>query len=761
MTATAAVTIGAMGIWANTAGAATAPVPVFPDNIVVFPDRDFVSVEGYMGYPGATALIEVNRPGVGIVGSAEAIVSGTDVAFEINHPGGYCWGNGTGVDVTPDIQPGDEVTLSIGGEALNTTTVLDVQASDSEVQLDGTTMLVRGHIADNVPADQMEQRIIEPALRDTPIGKRDIRATFGDFQPGPNGGYISKLEVDRATDSFLATYVFDDPAVAQIAAAATGERAMAWQQVDIDANRQGLTIAEFGEPGGPGMGGCPNGPQQSGPPAPDKIVAVPQSNGTAIRVDWALPTAIPGTAPITGYRVRAVDQNTSGGGTIHTEIGRRIDDPAVSGITIDGLDPSRDYLIEIASISDVGESFPAATAIPLVDGLAPVITASPAGGSFPQARQLTLSADEPGVDIYVTISTDGNPPVDPIDNAGGADPSATAYTGPITISESSIVKVGGFDPSGNPSVVQTLVFNITNDPTAATTAITSATVGLEQVELTWNAADPVFPGATIVKYVVTAYDQASGGAVLATQQFDGPGTTGVVAGLTPNVDHWFTVAAVNSVNSTPGPESDRFGPVAPKGAVVAEAGPAQTGVARNTAVQLNGAGSSEGDTITYQWSQLVAPNGLELMEPTNPLYVPITNATQLVAGFTLPLYTSAMGNPATALHFQLRVTDTASGDSITDVVSITPRTDTVTIASARFKANDFRVSGTGAINGATILVRGLHPTTGVMTTYGQATVVAGAWEVRLRNGAAPTAAPTQVFADSNQGATVGPTPVTR
>ena len=40
---------------------------------------------------------------------------------------------------------------------------------------------------------------------------------------------------------------------------------MSWQEEDADGNRQGLTIAEYGEAGGPGMGGCPAGP---GDPAP-------------------------------------------------------------------------------------------------------------------------------------------------------------------------------------------------------------------------------------------------------------------------------------------------------------------------------------------------------------------------------------------------------------------------------------------------------------------------------------------------------------
>src|SRR4051812_21583021 len=80
---------------------ASAAVPAFPDNLVLFPDRDFVSVEGFQGHAGETALVEIKRAGK-LMGSAKAVVSGEDVAFEINHPGGVCWGNDTTLKVTPD-----------------------------------------------------------------------------------------------------------------------------------------------------------------------------------------------------------------------------------------------------------------------------------------------------------------------------------------------------------------------------------------------------------------------------------------------------------------------------------------------------------------------------------------------------------------------------------------------------------------------------------------------------------------------------------
>ena len=73
----------------------------------------------------------MTRPGVGVVGSAIGEVSGGDVAFEINHPGGYCWGDGTGLNVTPDIQAGDVVSLSFDGMRDAATTTLDVAANDA------------------------------------------------------------------------------------------------------------------------------------------------------------------------------------------------------------------------------------------------------------------------------------------------------------------------------------------------------------------------------------------------------------------------------------------------------------------------------------------------------------------------------------------------------------------------------------------------------------------------------------------------------
>src|SRR3954447_13298416 len=121
VTATLAVGLTAAGLGGAALVANAAPA-AFPDNVVVFPDRDFITIEGYQNHIGETGLVEITRDGK-VIGSAKGVVEEGDVAFEVNHPGGYCWGAGTGLNVTPDIRPGDKATISFNGiEAGDTTT---------------------------------------------------------------------------------------------------------------------------------------------------------------------------------------------------------------------------------------------------------------------------------------------------------------------------------------------------------------------------------------------------------------------------------------------------------------------------------------------------------------------------------------------------------------------------------------------------------------------------------------------------------------
>ncbi|TFD62127.1 hypothetical protein E3T39_03760 [Cryobacterium suzukii] len=431
--------------------AANAAVPTFPDNIVVFPNRDFVVLEGYQNHLGETATVEVSRAGVGVIGSAQAVVQAGDVAFEINHPGGVCWGAGTGLQVTPDILPADTVSVKFGATAAGDTLVQDVFVTGRAVR-SGTTVTVTGHIGATVNRAQVEQRIIEPALVPTTVQRRDVRAVPGPMTPAPKGGYRSSLEFDlNGPNTFTATYIFDQLDAAQLAADAGGERAMGWQAEDINANRQGLTIAEFGEPGGPGMGGCPNGPLASGPPGPTNVAAT--KAGTGIALTWTPAQAIPGTPAITGYRAAAVGQTVTNNEQV--EIGKRITGQGATGTTITGLAAGETYDVYVVAVSSVGETFPAVHAIPATDSTAPTVTATPAGGTFATAQSVTLSANETGSDIYYTV--DGT---DVVLAGGVISDSATLYTGAIPVTTSATLTFNAFDPAGNVSATGQAVFTI-------------------------------------------------------------------------------------------------------------------------------------------------------------------------------------------------------------------------------------------------------------------------------------------------------------
>jgi Chitobiase/beta-hexosaminidase C-terminal domain/Fibronectin type III domain len=735
-----AVTVSLVATGFVTATLASADVPSAPSNLVVFPNRDFVTVEGYQDRIGQTATIEVRR-GTGIVGSAQAVVVAGDVAFEINHPGGACWGAGTGLNVTPDIQPGDVTSISFDGVVVADTIAQDAYVTaDSAVSttnLTGDTVTITGHSGAGVITANTEQRIIEPALTDTAIGRRDVRALPGPVVPSDKGGYSSGMTFDAVAATFTATYVFDDPAVATIVAAAGGARLMAWQVVDGAGNRQGLTIAEYGELGGPGMGGCPNGPLQTGPAGPTSVSAANVAGG--VKLTWTPAVAVPGTPEITGYRATAIAQTSTNGEQI--EVGRRIAGQASTGTTIIGLSGTETYTIEVVSVSSVGLTFPPVTAIPVTDIVAPTVSASPAGGTFAIPQQVTLAANEPGSQIYYTL--DGTDPV----QIDGLSLTAVSYTAPLNVSATgpTTIKYVAFDPTGNVSLIGVQTYTITNTPTPDAPAfVANPVLGNGQITLSWTATDPTITGYGVQVY---AADGTAVGAVKNTTV-----KTLVVSGLVEGTPYFFTVKAQN-VNGY-GLESAKLGPLSPQGAVVANAGPDQTAAVRNTVVRLTGAGSTVG---TYAWTQL-ATGTVNPIATTSPDRVTLAGAGTLSPSFTLPYYKYPMANQP--LTFRLAVTGPTG--TRTDVVVITPRSDVVTIDSATWRSSQLRIRGTATTAGSIVTVRSTPNAAGVVTVHGTATVNAlGTWELRIRNGAAlPRTLPGPVFADSNRGGTAGPFTVT-
>ena len=517
--------IGAIG--------ASAAVPTFPNNLVVFPDRDFLAVEGYQDHIGETALIEVTR-GDRVIGSAKSVVAEGDVAFEVNHPGGVCWGNETDLNVTPDIRPGDKVTIKFDGDNYGDTTVQDTYVT-ADPAIEGSTVTVKGLVADSVNRSQMEQRIINPDLVDTAIGRRDVRALPGPLTPSDKGGYASSLTFDGRT--FTATYVFDNAADAQIAAGSDGARSMAWEQEDADGNRQGLTIAEFGEAGGPGMGGCPAGPGDAGAPAPGTAAVVRSTDKTSLQVSWAPAEQVPTAEPVSGYSVEAIASSESGAGE-HVQIGRRTSADATR-TTITGLSAGESYEVEVRSLAGakMSEAFSVNAPAPAPDGdiTPPKVTATPAvgaDGAVVEAKSVKLESDE-AADIYYT--SDGSAVI----SAGLPTDAAQLYTGEIPISVQTELKVVVFDGAGNATLLTgTYKPPVANDPAPAAPTDLTGTAGQESVSLRWSSTD-----TTITGYGVQAYN-AAGDKVGALRETTAKNLT--ITGLEAGTEYFFAVAAKNA-----------------------------------------------------------------------------------------------------------------------------------------------------------------------------------------------------------------------
>jgi Chitobiase/beta-hexosaminidase C-terminal domain/Fibronectin type III domain len=518
-------------------GLAAAAVPTFPDNLVVFPNRDFVTIEGYQDRVGQTATIQVLR-GTQVVGSAQGVVEAGDVAFEVNHPGGYCWGAGTSLQVTPDIVAGDKVTISFDGAVVGDTTVQDA-AVDAKATASGTTVTVTGHVAAGVNAAQLEQRVVNPDLTGTSIARRDIRAVPGPLTASPKGGYSSGLAINGTTAT--ATYEFNGPDAANVAAIVArggGERMMSWQVEDAAANRQGLTIAEQGELGGPGMGGCPVGPTQQNAPKPGEATVVRSADKTKVQVSWTPATPAPGAAPVTGYSVEAIAATKGAGGE---QTGSLVRVPATAtAATISNLVATENYSVEVRSIT--GTLLSDAFTAPAAGGG----TGTGTGGGTPNATfgrptagttvpvTLTNAADGTGAEIYYT--TDGSDPR----VADLPSDKAIRYTAPITITAPNTTlnfvafkADGSFSDTGTAGPFQPGASTGLPVPTGVSVA-----GGIELATVKWA----LVPGAT--KYVVTATPPTPGAPVVVE---GGATATSIdVKPLVGGTSYNVTVAAANA-----------------------------------------------------------------------------------------------------------------------------------------------------------------------------------------------------------------------
>src|SRR4051794_19958418 len=232
---TAAALAASLAVAAPAMGAVSSP-PAFPREVTVFPERDFVTIEGWPA--GQDFKLEVLRNGV-VIGTATGTI-GADGIGEVNHPGGFCW-----IGFTPDILPGDAVRaleldgtgapkLDGGGQPIGDMTQSALITAQQATQVGGQVVIhgtARAIAGGQLPIGSLEQRIVAPDLVGL-IGKRDIRA--------PGSGTLSYD--GPGSTNWTATY--SGLGGAAMDAAVAGEtRILSWMATPAG-DRSGITIFE-------------------------------------------------------------------------------------------------------------------------------------------------------------------------------------------------------------------------------------------------------------------------------------------------------------------------------------------------------------------------------------------------------------------------------------------------------------------------------------------------------------------------------------
>jgi len=441
----AITTAAAMGVIAAATAvpAGAAPVPQLPHHIISFPQRDFVSADGFDDNEGPVT-VRVVRNGVTIATSSPVdpqddpkTLNVKDGIVEVNHPGGGCW-----VGTTPDILPGDEITTTTKDNVTEGTTTANVTASlpvenplTHVITVQGTALDAAGH---PLPLDQIEQRLVANKDQFDLNGRRTLRAAAGSD---------GTLAYDDATSgNWTATYTGLD--AADRTRALNAETRILWLGTDPAAGNQATIYETSGD-----------GSVAGGPATPDCTAPFAQNaiGGTEI---GGTPTKLINQSNVGGSLVVSGPYDPKNVSAVALSVGG-VDVPVTVGTdTWSGSVPAASLpegnLTARASFTAggaVGGGAPDSTMAILKDTVAPrPPSANLAGGTYVGAQSITLQSD-PGATIRFT--GDGSTPTAA---------SGVVFTAPFTVTASQTINAVAVDENGNASAPSTFAYTITGAP---------------------------------------------------------------------------------------------------------------------------------------------------------------------------------------------------------------------------------------------------------------------------------------------------------
>jgi hypothetical protein len=445
----AAILFASVGALAVAAPAANAGINSPPKGhvLIVFPSRDFVSVDGYApDQPGLQA--QVFRGG-NLIASSLVANAGPDGIFEVNHPGGTCWDG-----ITPDILPQDVVRVTTAPGTGDETTVRNVAAGVPEFGADNTSVTVHGTAvaADGVtplPLDQIEQRIVA-SRQAFSNGKRTLRASAS----GTDGDIVADPAIGAPVGGWVATYTGLSPADMDILHGKTGpisSRGL-WLGQPLGNSAEITIFEQDGVPGPASPCAAPAASAAIGGASTSVVNSGFLTAGAPLTVTGVIDPAVAnavsvsvGGAPVSG----TVTGNTWSASIPADQLAARPDGTVTVTATFSGAAPPP-------------AASPGTTLTLTKDTIAPAApTASPGAGAYSTAQSVTLSG-EAGATLH--YATDGSP-------AGAG--SATA-SGQINVSSSLTLKAVAVDAAGNVSAGGSFAYTIT--PLAPVVVLTPAPV---------------------------------------------------------------------------------------------------------------------------------------------------------------------------------------------------------------------------------------------------------------------------------------------
>jgi hypothetical protein len=392
------------------------------------------------GYPlNDTLNVHVIRNGV-TIGSATGTTTpdkATPNSGDLNIAGGAppCW-----IGSTPQILPGDEITVDDGGAGVDSMIVQDVAATSLErdpvtgdVLVHGFAIAPGGGEYDAVTfANSVQARITIAAGQHFANQRNNVRAGAGKFD-----GTIS-YDAPTANDPAPTTWTADFPLSDFDAQLALGSKDF---EGVFTVGVSELTIGR--QP--PGASGCPA-------PAADSVTSFDRAAVNAANV--ATPLTVSGVAQPDATNVSVVISDTKGDNVTFPDVAPSGGSFTTAAMDVGGLVDGT--LTATPTFTVPGQPpFVGATLTIEKDVVAPAApVASPPGGTYSATKAVTLGDDDPTAKVHYT--TVGTAP-------GAASP--TFVTTPIAVDHSLTIRAIAIDTAGNQSPEASFAYTITDPVT--------------------------------------------------------------------------------------------------------------------------------------------------------------------------------------------------------------------------------------------------------------------------------------------------------